>query len=159
MDRKKAKIRLQILLVNRCDTCRYGDGKCTQNCEFREAVDIAIEALNANNVEYADIVRISVTDRNKEKVVLYDAFGEVEYYPTKLYTHEEAWGICDLISRADAIEAIKSRQTEQWIDTDVDYNNGLESAIAEIKALPSAKPIELIKGDDKEWDTTQKSES
>ena len=44
----------------------------------------------------------------------------------------------DLVSRADAIEAIESRQTEQWIDTDVDYNNGLESAVSEIKALPSA---------------------
>ena len=44
----------------------------------------------------------------------------------------------DLISRVDAIEAIESRQTEQWIDADVDYNNGLESAVAEIKALPSA---------------------
>lgn len=44
----------------------------------------------------------------------------------------------DLISRAEAIKAIESRQTEQWIDADVDYNNGLESAVAEIKALPSA---------------------
>lgn len=44
----------------------------------------------------------------------------------------------DLISRADAIKAIELRQTEQWIDADIDYNNGLESAVAEIKALPSA---------------------
>ena len=29
-------------------------------------------------------------------------------------------------------------QTEQWIDSDIDYNNGLQSAIAEIRALPSA---------------------
>lgn len=48
----------------------------------------------------------------------------------------------DLISRADAIEAIESRQTEQWIDADVDYNNGLDSAIAEIKALPSAESVQ-----------------
>lgn len=45
----------------------------------------------------------------------------------------------DLISRADAVKAIESRQTEQWIDADVDYNNGLESALAEIKSLPSAE--------------------
>ena len=44
----------------------------------------------------------------------------------------------DLISRADAIEAVENLQTEQWIDSDIDYNNGLQSAIAEIKALPSA---------------------
>lgn len=44
----------------------------------------------------------------------------------------------DLIRRADAIEAVENLQTEQWIDSDTDYNNGLQSAIAEIRALPSA---------------------
>lgn len=47
----------------------------------------------------------------------------------------------DLISRADAIEAVENLQTEQWIDSDIDYNNGLESAVAEIKALPSAEQV------------------
>ena len=58
-----------------------------------------------------------------------------EQYP---YMKQSPTSGADLISRADAIEAIESRQTEQWIDADVDYNNGLESAVAEIKALPSA---------------------
>ena len=57
----------------------------------------------------------------------------------------------DLISRADAIEAVENLQTEQWIDSDIDYNNGLQSAIAEIKALPSAdRPTgEWIKHNDR----------
>lgn len=46
----------------------------------------------------------------------------------------------DIISRAEAIEAIESRYTEQWIESDIDYNSGLESALCEIKALPSAEP-------------------
>ena len=46
----------------------------------------------------------------------------------------------DLISRQAAIDAIEARHTEQWIDSDVDYNNGLESALCEIKALPYAEP-------------------
>lgn len=45
----------------------------------------------------------------------------------------------DTISRQDAIEAIESRQTEQWMESDIDYNSGLESALCEIKALPSAE--------------------
>lgn len=48
----------------------------------------------------------------------------------------------DLISRQDAIEAIESRQTEQWIESDIDYNSGLESALCEIKALPSAEAVQ-----------------
>lgn len=55
--------------------------------------------------------------------------------PEKLQPRVET---SDLISRADAIEAVENLQTEQWIDSDIDYNNGLQSAIAEIKALPSA---------------------
>ena len=47
MDRKEAKTRLQMLLTNRCSTCRYGDKKCTQDCEFEQAVNMAIEALSA----------------------------------------------------------------------------------------------------------------
>ena len=48
----------------------------------------------------------------------------------------------DLISRQDAIDAIESRQTEQWIESDIDYNSGLESALCEIKALPSAEAVQ-----------------
>ena len=49
MTRKEAKTRLQILLANRCDTCRYGIGKCEKDCEFRQAVDMAIESLLKEN--------------------------------------------------------------------------------------------------------------
>lgn len=79
-----------------------------------EAIDMAIESLSANYT----------TEKPKDVV---EQKNDVVAEPT------------DLISRADAIKAIESRQTEQWIDADVDYNNGLESAVAEIKALPSAK--------------------
>ena len=46
-----------------------------------EAIDMAIEALSKPNYETDTEVRLAVTDRNKDKVVLWDAFGEVEYYP------------------------------------------------------------------------------
>lgn len=58
----------------------------------------------------------------------------------------------DLISRQAAINAIEARETEQWIESDVDYNNGLESAIAEINALPSADRPK------REWTTEQVAE-
>ena len=50
--------------------------------ELNEALDMAIEALSKPNYESDNEVRLAVTDRNKDKVVLWDAFGEVEYYPT-----------------------------------------------------------------------------
>ena len=77
-----------------------------------EAIDMAIEALSNYTTKKPN-------DEVEQK-------NDVVAEPT------------DLVSRADAIKAIESRQTEQWIDADVDYNNGLESAVAEIKALPSA---------------------
>lgn len=51
MNREEAKIRLQMLLTNRCADCRYGDKKCTQDCEFEQAVDMAIEALSTETVQ------------------------------------------------------------------------------------------------------------
>lgn len=75
----------------------------------------------------------SIRKRNAELEAMLNIQKELSAEPT------------DLISRADAIKAIESRQTEQWIDADVDYNNGLESAVAEIKALPSAdRPTKCI---------------
>ena len=97
--------------------------------KYPQAIDMAIEALEreekwlddlANNIqndtrsrnyETDTEVRLAVTDRHKNKVVLFDAFGEVEYLPTEPMTHEEAWKRIeqtDLISRADALEAIKN---------------------------------------------------
>ena len=49
--------------------------------EYVEAIDMAIEALSKPNYESDNEVRLAVTDMNKDKVVLWDAFGEVEYYP------------------------------------------------------------------------------
>lgn len=46
-----------------------------------DALKMAIEALSKPNYESDTEVRLAVTDRNKDKVVLWDAFGEVEYYP------------------------------------------------------------------------------
>lgn len=45
-------------------------------------LDMAIEALSKPNYESDNEVRLAVTNRKKEKVILWDAFGEVEYYPT-----------------------------------------------------------------------------
>lgn len=45
------------------------------------AIQMAIEALSTPNYESDTEVRLAVTDRNKDKVVLWDAFGEKEYYP------------------------------------------------------------------------------
>lgn len=49
--------------------------------ELAKTIDMAIEALSKPNYETDTEVRLAVTDRNKDKVVLWDAFGEVEYYP------------------------------------------------------------------------------
>jgi len=49
--------------------------------ETIEALDMAIEALSKPNYETDTEVRLAVTDRNKDKVILWDAFGEFEYYP------------------------------------------------------------------------------
>ena len=46
------------------------------------AISMAIEALSKPNYESDNEVMIAVTNRKKEKVILWDAFGEVEYYPT-----------------------------------------------------------------------------
>ena len=49
--------------------------------EYRKALRMAIEALTKPNYETDTEVRLAVADRKKEKVILWDAFGEVEYYP------------------------------------------------------------------------------
>lgn len=45
MDKKEAKTRLQMLLADRCWDCRYGNGKCERDCEFKQATNMAIESL------------------------------------------------------------------------------------------------------------------
>ena len=55
-----------------------------------QALRVAIEVLSKPNYETDTEVRLAVTKRNKEKVVLWDAFGEVEYYPGERMTLAEA---------------------------------------------------------------------
>lgn len=74
--------------------------------ELNELCDMAISALTeaekrrqyGQNYETDDCVQLGVTDKNKDKVILYDAFGEREYYPQTEPS--------DLISRAEAHKAI-----------------------------------------------------
>lgn len=56
----------------------YGSNEREQNIE---AIDMAISALSKPNYETDTEVRLVVTDRHKDKVVLCDVFGEVEYLP------------------------------------------------------------------------------
>lgn len=72
MDRKEAAEMIQDDIRKHHD---YLSGK------YRKALRMAIEALSKPNYESDTEVRLAVTDRNKDKVVLWDAFGEVEYYP------------------------------------------------------------------------------
>ncbi|MBR2554527.1 MAG: hypothetical protein IKE94_06655 [Aeriscardovia sp.] len=60
----------------------------------------------------------------------------------RLYTHEEAWGMCDLISRADAIERIANdnvvggmKRINEYRDSTEhnDYLDGISTAIATIE--------------------------
>lgn len=73
---------IKILKEERWYMSRYSE-------EYEEAYNMAIEALNeadkreqyGQNYEADDFVKLGVTDKNKDKVILYDAFGEKEYYP------------------------------------------------------------------------------
>ena len=53
-----------------------------------QALNMAIEALSKPNYETDTEVRLAVTNRKKEKVILWDAFGEVEYYPIEALSAE-----------------------------------------------------------------------
>ena len=99
--------------------------------EQMTALDMAISALSKPNYESDTEVRLAVTDRNKDKVVLWDAFGEVEYYP-----HTDG----DLISRADAIEAVCDNCTsEKYCDRSCRHICVLPVALS---ALPSAEAVQ-----------------
>lgn len=63
------------------DVLKTLQGMYRVNTYVAEALDMAIEALSKPNYESDTEVRLACTDRNKDKVVLWDAFGEVEYYP------------------------------------------------------------------------------
>lgn len=129
MTREEAKTRLQILLTNRCSTCRCCDKKCTQVCKFGQAVNMAIEALSAEQKEEdlaKDIARRMATIIENEqdmRVILKST------EPT------------DLISRADAIKAVANAI---WHYPNECYRNlnvfDMAEALAKdaIKSLPSA---------------------
>ena len=127
----------------------------------KEALDMAISVLEKPNYETDTEVRLVVVDRHKDKVVLFDDFGEVEYLPsepsvtiqtgqtwgksanigkpTDLMSHEEAWEQIesDLISRADAL-AFPIRLDHY----DEEHGNrhfvlGIETVMEYIESLPS----------------------
>lgn len=76
MTRKEAIEQLQI-----CIDLIKQDGQDYLDDRDIPLLYTAIEALSKPNYESDTEVRLAVTDRNKDKVVLWDAFGEQEYYP------------------------------------------------------------------------------
>ena len=111
-----------------------------------KAFDMAITALSKPNYETDTEVRLVVTDRHKDKVVLFDAFGEVEYLPTEPMTHEEAWKQTDLISRDMLVSKLKRRKKffiDAWGSfhllsiTDRARVDELDACIAEITNAPT----------------------
>ena len=142
---------------------------------YQDALDMAISALNATNYETDTEVRLAVTDRHKDKVVLFDAFGEVEYLPTDkepyteddywngkvkdtdLLSHEEAWAEIesDLISRTDAVKELKKAYWNKNIQSAKDDPCVIDAmtdwAIRTIKALPSADRPNDALDHDQEW--------
>lgn len=104
MDRKEA---IQVLQTALTAPFVYG--------AYANAINMAIEALSQPNYETDTEVRLVVTNRKKEKVILWDAYGEVEYYPIEALSVEPTVEKCeiphyfkptDLISRAAAIKAV-----------------------------------------------------
>ena len=55
-----------------------------------QALNMAIEALSKPNYETDTEVILMVTNRKKEKVVLWDVFGKVEYYPIEALKRGES---------------------------------------------------------------------
>lgn len=84
-----------------------------------QAIDMAIEALSQPNYETDTEVRLAVTNRKKEKVILWDAYGEVEYYPIEALSAEPT----DLISRAELLDRIKAINSIPWGD---DHGNAVK---------------------------------
>lgn len=132
--------------------------------EYKEALNMAIESLQEpiDLKGQGTVVTMSI-QRAKERAIKTlraepsdDIEGDIDFHcdlkhnrmtwynnitesPNEVVEkNDEVIEPTDLISREDAIEAVENLQTEQWIDSDIDYNNGLQSAIAEIRALPSA---------------------
>lgn len=79
--------------------------------EQMTAIDMAIEALSKPNYETDTEVRLAVTNTKKEKVILWDAFGEVEYYPIEALS-------ADVISKDEYVKEWNDITT-RWQD---EYN-------------------------------------
>ena len=90
--------------------------------EDTKAFDMAIDALSKPNYETDTEVRLAVVNRHKDKVVLFDAFGEVEYLPPRP-TNE------DLVQRSDVLELAKSGK--------IISNDNYEKTVKLINSLPS----------------------
>ena len=121
--------------------------------QILKALDVAISAISGGNdvVEKNDevidlkgqgtIVTMSIK-RAKERVI-----KTLRAEPSDLLTHEEAWTQIgsDLISRADAIKAIKGHdertKTDTLDDTDIGYSAGLDMAIEIINKMPSVSAV------------------
>lgn len=84
MRREEAIELLKLQISNAEFYARYtnNDKDAEKELKDAEAFRMAIEALSKPNYESDTEVCLVVTDRNKDKVILWDAFGEVEYYPT-----------------------------------------------------------------------------
>lgn len=47
----------------------------------------------------------------------------------------------DIIRRQDAIDAIEAQKADEWIESDVDFNHGMDMARSIVATLPSAEAV------------------
>ena len=145
------------------------------------ALDMAISALSKPNYETDTEVRLAVVDRHKDKVVLFDAFGEEEYLPkgvldqirwerdtaletledhgiglgqrADLLSHEEAW---KRIEQTDLISRADALNLSCHLEGRESDNEIIrlcfETYVNHIKALPSAEPTVIRCKDCKMYD-------
>lgn len=90
--------------VKDCRTCVYGRYNdhidkwvCYHSCKCN---DFDLWESAEPNYETDTEVRLAVTNRKKEKIILWDAYGEVEYYPAeqteyKLPGHDDVMDALD----------------------------------------------------------------
>lgn len=62
---------------------RYSESIYTNGVLDSKAFDMAISVLEKPNYESDKEVRLAVVNRYKEKVILFDPFGEEEYLPNE----------------------------------------------------------------------------
>ena len=136
MDREEAKEYIKSVREFYATMEKFAQTK--DEAKFGEALDMAIKALSQPNYETDTEVRLAVTNRKKEKVILWDAYGEVEYYPIESLSAEPT----DLISRADAMGSVQDHFNDDGFKG---YDDG-QKMLDRIKSLPSAdRPTELLK--------------